>query len=65
MSKGISDFHNFIGVATKMYKPNNTVREITYRSYKRFNEISYLYDLNSAPFHASDVFNDMTFIMDF
>ena len=65
MSKGISDFHNFIGVATKMYKPNNTVREITYRSYKRFNEISYLHDLNSAPFHVSDVFNDVDDQYDF
>ena len=59
VSIGISDFHNFIGVATKMYKPNNTVREIAYRSYQRCNKISYLHDLNSAPFHVSNVFNDV------
>ena len=56
---GISDFHNFISVATKMYKLNNTVREIAYRSYQRFNKLIYLHDLNSAPFYVSDVFNDV------
>ena len=34
---GIGDFHNFICVATRMCKPTKAIRQITYRSYKRFN----------------------------
>ena len=56
---GISDFHNFICVATRMCKPTKAIRQITYRSYKRFNETAYLHDLNCAPLHVSHIFTDV------
>ena len=56
---GISDFHNFICVATRMCKPTKAIRQITYRSYKRFNETAYLHDLNCAPLHVSQIFTDV------
>ena len=59
MSLGISDFHNLICVATKMCKPNKIRRQIAYRSYKHFNEVMYLHDLECAPFHVSHIFTDI------
>ena len=59
MSLGISDFHNFICIATKMCKPNKIRRQIVYRSYKHFNEVMYLHDLECAPFHVSHIFTDI------
>ena len=59
VSLGISDFHNFICVATKMCKPKEQISHIVYRSYKHFNEELYLKDLQSAPFHVSNVFTDV------
>ena len=38
---GIRDFHNFICVATRMCKPTKAIRQITYRSYTRFNDMAY------------------------
>ena len=40
---GISDFHNFICAATIMCKPTKAIRQITYRSYNRFNDTAYLH----------------------
>ena len=59
VSLGISDFHNFICLATKMCKPKEQISHIVYRSYKHFNEELYLKDLQSAPFHVSNVFTDV------
>jgi len=56
---GISDFHNVIGFATKMYVPNTGRRKICYRSYKNFNDDLYKDDLNAAPFHICEVFDDV------
>ena len=56
---GISEFHNFICVATRMCKPTKAIRQITYRSYKRFNDMAYLHDLACAPFHVSHIFTDV------
>ena len=59
VSLGICDFHNFICVATQMCKPKEQISHIVYRSYKHFNEELYLKDLQSAPFHVSNVFTDV------
>ena len=55
----LSDFHNMVCWATKSYAPMKTERVILYRSYKKFNESEYLKDLSLAPFHVSEIFDDI------
>lgn len=38
----VSDFHNLIGIATKMYVPHVGFRNIKYRSFKHFHENAYI-----------------------
>ena len=57
----MSDFHNAICTVTKLLCPPVVPRRIYYRSYKHFNEesyVSYVRDLHSAPFTLCDIFND-------
>lgn len=56
---GISDFHHLVGISTKMHVQRRELRTITYRSFKRFNQDAYLNDLKNAPFHVSNIFNDV------
>ena len=56
---GISDFHNYISAATKIDCPSNEPKIIFYRSFKNFNNNSYLEDLKEAPFHVSQIFDDI------
>ena len=56
---GISDFHNYISAATRMSCPSNEPKLIQYRSFKKFNENDYLNDLQVAPFHVSQTFEDV------
>ena len=59
VSIGISDFHNFTGGQTKCINLITQCVKTLIDFTARFNEISYLHDLNSAPFTCSDVFNDV------
>ena len=59
LSIGISDFHNYISAATRMFCPSNEPRMIYYRSFKKFDEESYKRDLETAPFHVSGIFDDV------
>ena len=42
-----------------MHVPKNTDRLIYYRSYKHFDETSLKRDLDIAPFHVGDIFDDV------
>ena len=55
---GISDFHNLVAGATKMYLPKFTEPSFQYRSMKHFNETHFTHDLSIAPFHVADIFED-------
>ena len=55
---GISDFHNYIAAAIKMPRPDEERRMITYRSLKNFNEKTYQNDLEIAPFHVAQIFEE-------
>ena len=59
INTGISDFHNLIACSTKMHVPRNTNRLIHYRSYKHFDETSFKHDLEIAPFHVGDMFDEV------
>ena len=56
---GVSDFHNFIGAASKMHAPDCVKRKINYRRMKDFDEKSFQHDINSIPFHVCDIFDDI------
>lgn len=55
----LSDFHNMIGAATRRFAPNSKPFPINYRSYRKFDESLFLYDLQCAPFHVADIFDDI------
>ena len=54
----LSDFHNIICTVVKLLSPPVVPRRICYRSYRHFNEESYVKDLHSAPFTICDIFDD-------
>ena len=51
-------FHSVIFTVTKLLCPPVVPRRIYYRSYKHFNEESYVRDLHSAPFTVCDICDD-------
>ena len=55
----MSDFHNFVGAATRRFAPHQKPKHIFYRSYKNFVESDYKRDITSAPFHVCHVFDDV------
>ena len=56
---GSSDFHNFIGVASKMFTPPFLKRKVVYRSMKYFCDKSFQNDLDKMPFHICNIFEDI------
>ena len=56
---GLSDFHNCIGVASKVFAPSHKKRKITYRRMKNFNQLDFISDVNMCPFHVADIFDDI------
>ena len=59
ISNGISDFHNIVCAATRMYAPETKLRKITYRSYKNFSDKDFTNELNAAPFHVANIFDNV------
>ena len=56
---GLSDCHNMVCVSTKLHVLPQNRKLIHYRSYKKFDENKFCADLISAPFHVSEVFDDI------
>ena len=56
---GSSDFHNFIGVASKMFAPLFPKRKLVYRSVKHFCDDLFQVDLENVPFHVCNIFEDI------
>ena len=54
----ISDVHKMVCFSTKAHALVVQNSFITYRTYKHFNETSYLNDLFHAPFHVGNIFDD-------
>ena len=55
----LSDFHNIVGGATKQYAPFEKPRKIYYRSYKNFDDNEFIRDINNAPLHVGEIFDDI------
>jgi hypothetical protein len=45
---GMSDHHNHIQAATRLFAPRSEKQDITYRTYKNFNEDEFLEDLKNS-----------------
>ena len=58
---GSSDFHNYIGVASRVHAPISVKRKIYYRSMKNFSENSFPSDMTQVPFH---VCNNWWYLLD-
>ena len=56
---GSSDFHNFIGVASKMFAPLFLKNKVVYRSMKHFCDKSFQNDLDKVPLHIFNIFEDV------
>ena len=56
---GLSDFHNCIGVASKMYAPAIIKRRVNYRCMRKFDDDSFAYGVSTIPFHICNVFEDV------
>jgi hypothetical protein len=63
ISIGLSDFHNLICAATRIHAPFQVKRKITYRSFKKFDDINFNDDLEKVPFHVCDIFDDTDDVM--
>ena len=55
----ISDVHNFIGAATRRFAPLRKPCHVFYRSYKHFNDVDFCSSISTAPFHVSEIFDDV------
>ena len=56
---GLSDFHTFICIASKLFTPYESKRKIMYRSMKHFNAENFTKDLENTPFHVCSIFDDI------
>ena len=56
---GLSDHHNIIGAATRRFAPCLKPHRTYYRSYKHFCEDKYIHDINGAPFHVAEIFDNI------
>ena len=56
---GTIDFHNFVGVASRVLAPRQIRRKITYRSMKNFHEDAFRAYIEKIPFHVPNVFDDI------
>ncbi len=55
---GLSDWHNMITVCTKITIAKRKPKEVIYRSYKNFDEVKFMKDIEMIPFHVTEVFDD-------
>ena len=62
---GISDFHNIVCACTKVYAPKMDASKIKYRTLKNFDNEAFIQDLHHAPFHVSQIFDDVSDSYDF
>ena len=60
---GISDFHNLVCAATKMFAPKDYKRKIIYRSYKKFDNDTFVSDLSYVPFDICNIFDNVDDVM--
>ena len=56
---GLSDFHNLVCAGTKFHVSKRKRTKIFYRSYKKFDETMFVHALSVAPFHVSEIFDEV------
>ena len=56
---GLSDFHNCIAVASKMYAPESMKRRVNYKCMRKFDDESFAHDVGTVTFHVCNIFEDV------
>jgi hypothetical protein len=56
---GLSDWHHMINTVVKGYRPRTQNSNVSFRSFKHFDEASFSNDIGYIPFHAAYVFEDV------
>ena len=56
---GLSDFHNLVCAGTKFHVSKRKRTKIFYRSYRKFEGTMFLHALSVAPFHVSEIFDEV------
>ena len=56
---GLSDFHNYTCVASKLFAPFEPLCKIKYRTMRNFDSNLFNEDLSNAPFYVCDLFDDI------
>ena len=56
---GMSDWHNLVGCITRLSIPRAPPKTIVYRSYKHFDQNAFVKDISCAPFHVTEVLDDV------
>ena len=54
----LSDFHNVTCVASRLHKSYASPKTIIYRSYKKFDDETFINDVKYIPFSVCDIFDD-------
>ena len=55
----VGDVHNFIGATTRRFALLRKPLHVLYSSYRNFNDADFCHAVSSAPFHISDIFDDV------
>ena len=55
----LSDFHNIVGASTRRFAPIRKPYLLQYRSYKKFDDAKFLFDIAAAPFSVAEIFDDV------
>ena len=56
---GLSDFHNYISLASRVFAPPQKIKKISHRRMKEFNEQSFKDDLDHCPFSVGEILDDI------
>ena len=55
----LNDFHNYIGVASKMFAPETMKRRVNYRYMRKFDDETFAHDVGTIPFLVCNIFEDV------
>ncbi len=55
----MSDFHNIVCTSTKFHVPQHKSTSFHYRSYKHFDQNSFVNDISFIPYHVVEIFDDI------
>ena len=55
----VTGINNMIATVFKENSDSNKKQKVTFKSYKNFSEADFVHDLQRAPLHIADIFDDV------